>query len=161
MAKANKGYSPQQALARLQNLCSRSEKCIYDVKLKLQKWEIQPDEIQKIIASLQESNFINERRYVEAYVKEKLTISRWGRQKIARTLSAKQLPSDIIEEVLGSINDDRYKEELLELLKKKNLSIKDESEYSRKAKLLRFAISRGYEYGLVYEILLSKNSLHK
>lgn len=159
MAKANHTYSPQQALARLQNLCSRSEKCTYDIKLKLQKWGIATAESDKIIASLQESNFINERRYLEAYIKEKLTMAKWGRKKIVRMLKAKQLPVNAIEEVLSSFDSTKYEKDLLELLKKKNLSIKDESEYSRKAKLLRFALSRGYEYDLAYRLIASNSFL--
>lgn len=153
MPKTKNAYSPQQALARLQNLCSRSEKCIYDIRLKLQQWGIEAIDGEKIIAALLESNFVNEKRYVEAYIKEKLAIAKWGQQKIIRMLKAKQLPDNLINETLNTIDCDKYKERLLELLKKKSLSIKDESAYNRKAKLLRFALSRGYEYNLVYELL--------
>lgn len=157
MAKINKKYSPQEALARLQNLCSRSEKCIYDIRLKLQHWGIPTDDGNKIINSLQESNFLNEERYARAYIKEKLDIAKWGRQKILRTLKAKQIPPTLICKIFAEFDDDKYRNDLLELLKKKNLTLKDESEYSRKAKLLRFALSRGYEYELTYDLLSSKH----
>lgn len=157
MAKTSKIYSPQEALARLQNLCSRSEKCVYDVKLKLQQWGVEPNESDKIIRSLQESNFLNEERYVRAYIKEKLNFAKWGRQKILRALKAKRVSPALISETLAELDDDKYQDDLLELLKKKNRSIKDESEYSRKAKLLRFALSRGYEYELAYELLSSSD----
>jgi regulatory protein len=153
MTKKNVTYSPQQALVRLQNLCSRSEKCIYDIKLKLQKWEIEPAESEKIIASLQKNGFVNEDRYAEAYVKEKLNMAKWGRQKIIQSLKAKQVPLSLISKTLSNTDGDKYKVNLLELLKKKNMSIKSESECNRKAKLLRFALSRGYEYELVMELL--------
>ncbi len=156
MAKTKKTYSPQEALAQLQNLCSRREICVYDIKLKLQKWEIDANESKKIIDTLQKSNFVNEERYARAYIKEKLNFAKWGRQKILHTLKAKQIPSALIDGILAEFNNDKYREGLIELLKKKNLSIKDESEYSRKAKLLRFALSRGYEYELAYELLSSK-----
>jgi regulatory protein len=133
--------------------------CSYDIKLKLQKWEIAADESKKIIAALQKSSFINEERYARAYIREKLDFEKWGHQKILRTLKAKQLPSALIGSILAEFNDDRYRENLIDLLKKKNLSIKDESVYSRKAKLLRFALARGYEYEMVYELLSSKHFL--
>ena len=156
MAKTHRTYSPQDALARLQNLCSRSEKCAYDVRLKLQQWEIDSASSNMVIDALQKNNFINDERYARAYIKDKLSIAKWGRQKILRTLKAKQIPLALINEIFAEYNDTKYQNDLLELLKKKNLSIKkEESEYGRKAKLLRFALSRGYEYNLVYNALSS------
>ncbi|MDR0660349.1 MAG: RecX family transcriptional regulator [Prevotellaceae bacterium] len=155
MSKVRKIYTSQEALAKLKNLCSRSEKCIYDIKLKLQKWGIEPSESEKIIASLLNSKFVDEERYVNAYVREKLNLAKWGKQKIVRMLKAKQVQANLIDVALNDINNGKYKEKLVELLKKKNSSIKDESEYNRKAKLLRFALSRGYEYDLVHEVLSS------
>ena len=156
MAKISKTYSPQEAVTKLQVLCSRSEKCVYDIELKLQKWEIDTTESKKIILSLQENSFINEERYVRAYIREKLDFAKWGKQKILRALKAKQISSSLINKALDELDDNKYREVLLELLKKKNLSIKDEAQYSRKAKLLRFALSRGYEYQLAYELISSK-----
>lgn len=155
MTKANKTYSPQEALARLQMLCSRSEKCTYDIKLKLQQWGVEPSESSKIIRSLQENSFLDEERYARAYIKEKLELAKWGRQKILRTLKAKQIPPALIDKIFAEFNDDKYRNDLLELLKKKQLTLKDESEYSKRAKLLRFALSRGYEYELTYQLLSS------
>ena len=155
MAKISKTYSPKEALARLQNLCSRSEKCIYDIKLKLQQWKIDVVESAKIIEMLQKYDFVNEERYVRAYVQEKLSFAKWGRQKILRALKVKQIPLELIAKIFAEHNDNKYRNDLLELLKKKSKSIKAEPQYNQKAKLLRFAISRGYEYNLVYEILSS------
>ena len=159
MARTSKTYSSQEALARLQKLCSRSEKCIYDIMLKLLQWGIEADESNKIIHALQQNNFVNEERYVRAYIREKLDFAKWGHQKIIRTLKAKQIPSTLIDKTLAEFDESKYRDSLLELLRKKNLSLKDESQYSRKAKLLRFALSRGYEYDLVYELLSSKHIL--
>lgn len=157
MANTAKVYSFQEALARLQNICSRSEKCAYDLTLKLQKWGVSAADSSKIVDSLRSSNFINDERYIRAYVQEKITISKWGQQKVTRMLKAKQLPVDLIEEVVSGINSEKYKEDLYNLLKKKNLQLKDESTYSRKGKLLRFALSRGYEYELAFDLLSSKD----
>jgi len=155
MPDTDRTYSPQQALLSLQKLCSRSEKCAFDLKLKLQKWGLQPAECEQILAKLQKDGFVDEERYIRAYAQEKLLIAHWGRHKITRMLSVKQLPTNLIEAILQSFDSDRYRECLLELLMKKSLSLKNEAEGIRKAKLLRFALSRGYEYNLAYELLSS------
>lgn len=153
MAKQPKAYSPEYALARLQALCSRSEKCVYDLQLKLQKWGVSTDDAQKIIVRLQADKFVDEERYAHAYVREKTRFSKWGRQKITQMLKSKRIPSTLIENALAEINQNKYEEELRILLEKKNASIKADTLNERKAKLLRFALSRGYEYQLVYKVL--------
>ena len=51
--------TPEQALSRLQRLCSRAEKCIADVRRKLLEWEFAPGEASKIIAQLQAGGFVD------------------------------------------------------------------------------------------------------
>ncbi len=153
MPKQRKTYSPQEALARLQDLCSRSEKCIYDIRQKLITWNISSTDADNIVTKLLTDKFVDEQRYANAYVREKLNIAKWGVQKIARSLSAKRIPTEVIRTALQELNPQNYESELLNLLKKKKQSIKADSERAYKDKLLRFALSRGYEYELCYRLI--------
>lgn len=145
--------SPQDALVRLQSLCSRSEKCIYDVRGKLALWKVEGTEADKLVDKLVADGFIDEQRYARAYVREKSTLSKWGVQKISRMLSAKRLPEATVKMALGELNAERYEADLLKLLTKKNGSLKAASKAIHTAKLLRFALSRGYEYELSLKII--------
>ena len=140
----------QQALLRLQNLCSRSEKCIADVRKKLVLWQINIDESDEIISILIENKYIDENRYAEAFVNDKSKFAHWGNVKIKTALKAKNIPEAIISKALRNIDQTHYKNELEAMLFKKIKNIKADSLVQLKAKLIRFGLSRGFEYDLVY-----------
>ncbi|MBO7287894.1 MAG: RecX family transcriptional regulator, partial [Bacteroidales bacterium] len=58
---------------------------------------------------------------------------------------------EIIDDVLSEIDKDSYKEELVNLLK--NKKINEDDPYKRKAKLIRYAVSKGYSISEVMEAL--------
>ena len=138
--------TPEQALSRLQRLCSRAEKCVADVHRKLLEWEVAPSEAAKIIAQLQAGGFVDERRYARAFVHDKITLSQWGVLKIRKALKDKKIDEKIIREALGGIDKLTQEQTLARLLSHKNKRLKPVSSAERKVKLLRFAMGRGFEY---------------
>jgi len=143
----------EQALSRLQSLCSRSEKCIFDISQKLRDWNISPTDEKIIIAKLQEQKFIDEQRFACAFVRDKSRLSHWGIAKIKQALQAKKISATIISTALQEIDMENYKKDLIALVARKNISLKAKNPADRKAKLLRFALSRGYDYQLSYEVV--------
>ncbi|MDR2449184.1 MAG: RecX family transcriptional regulator [Prevotellaceae bacterium] len=138
--------APEQALSRLQRLCSRAEKCVADIRRKLLEWEFAPGEASKIIARLQADGFVNERRYAKAFVHDKITLSLWGVLKIHKALKYKKIDDEIIHEALSGIDKLTQEQALAYLLSHKNKCLKPASLAGRKIKLLRFAMGRGFEY---------------
>jgi regulatory protein len=145
--------SVEQALSRLQQLCSRAEKCVADVQKKLQDWKIPAKEISAIIKKLQTQGFIDEARYAKAFVRDKNGLSHWGTVKIKQALQTKKIPAALISEALQEINGEKYKNDLLQLLRRKEATLKAASPVERTAKLLRFALGRGYEYDMAQEAI--------
>ena len=138
--------SPEQALSRLSRLCSRSEKSVFDLRKKLSDWNFSLQEAETIIKKLQAAGFVDDRRYAKAFVHDKSTLARWGRLKIYNALKNKQIEPSIINETLAALDNLLIKENLAHLLtiKKKNMTTLPF--IKQKAKLLRFALSRGYNY---------------
>lgn len=143
--------TPQQALARLQNLCSRGEKCIADVRQKLITWQIDAEDSAEIIKVLVEDKYIDEERYATAFVRDKSRFSHWGALKIQAALKAKRIPDDIIKTALKELDELNYEDELQDILAKKAKTIKAADTNDLKTKLIRFGLSRGFEYNLVYK----------
>ena len=129
--------------------CSLSEHCIQKVREKLIQWETPKEFIQPIIDRLVEEDYINEERFARAFVKDKFRFNHWGRIKITTHLRALSISSDIITKAMEEIGEDEYAEILDEIVKKKRRSIKNGTDYEIRAKLLRHALSRGFEYDLV------------
>jgi len=143
----------EQALARLQRLCSRSEKCTADIQRKVREWEIPEKEVKSIVTQLQAGKYVDDARYARAFVCDKHKLAHWGIIKIKQALQAKKISAEIIGEALQEINASDYRKELQALLKRKSAALKAASPEERKVKLLRFAVGRGYEYAVVYELL--------
>jgi regulatory protein len=87
------------------------------------------------------------------FVRDKLKLNRWGRIKIRYMLSAKQIPDEIISEAINGIDEQDYRAILREELIKKRRQIKDDNSFTVRKKLARFGQQRGFESGLVFQVL--------
>jgi regulatory protein len=134
----------EQALQRMAGYCSSAERCIYDLRRKMETWEIPVIEQDKIVRRLQQEKFVDESRYCRAFVNDKTRYNHWGIQKIRYELKKKQLPEDLIREALENIDTDESREQLRLLLQNKRKTVRGKNEYEIKQKLMRFAAGRGF-----------------
>lgn len=138
--------SPQQALQSLMRMCARSERSSGDALRLMKRWGVADDEARKVLARLQAERFIDDRRFAEAFVRDKLNLSGWGAYKIKMSLRAKGLSREVIEEVVSPmIEATDMKERLEDIMQRKLRTLKYTSTYEAKTKLIRFAASRGYD----------------
>ena len=136
----------QQALQSLMRMCARSERSSGDALRLMKRWGMADDESRKVLARLQAERFIDDARYAEAFVRDKLNLSGWGSYKIKMSLRAKGVSREIIEEVVSPmIEATDMKERLEEIMRRKLRTMKFSSLYDAKTKLIRFAASRGYD----------------
>ncbi|MCH5328967.1 MAG: RecX family transcriptional regulator [Coprobacter sp.] len=145
--------SPEEALSRAAALCSASEQCAHDIQEKLTRWQIGPDETRRIIERLEQNKFIDETRYCRSFVHDKFRFNKWGRIKIACALRQKGISPSAIDEALAAIDEESYLDTLRQLLAAKRKSIGGAPSDALKAKLLRFAASRGFEPACIYPLL--------
>lgn len=143
----------KKALDRAQWLCSQSEKCTFDIKKKLLQWNIDELDGKKIIDALLEDGFIDESRYATSFAREKARFNKWGPKKIEMALRAKRIADEHIAIALSESAEHSNDDTLRELLTTKAKTIKAKDNYDLKTKLIRFGISRGFEYGRVLEIV--------
>ncbi len=147
-----KPISDTEALARLQHLCSKSEKCRQDVRDKLKQWAYQGD-FETIVDRLSDEKFVDDTRFSESYVRDKIRFSAWGKNKIRYHLRGKRISDETIEMALNSISEDDYRSIVQKELEKKTKSIKEQDPIKTKQKLLAFAAQRGYEADLIYNLV--------
>lgn len=133
--------------------CSKSERCISDVNQYLSKYCQDFELINDIVSHLVTDRFIDEQRYANAFVNDKFRFSGWGKIKISYQLKQKKIHSDIIRNSLDLINDEQYSDFLNNLLQKKQKELKNKDSELIKASLLRFAISRGFEFEIVLKAI--------
>lgn len=144
--RERKPKSAEQALASLMRLCARSEKSSGDALRLMRTWEVAEVERYGVLQKLIDQRFIDDRRYAEAYTREKSSLAGWGKRKIALQLRQKGISRNIIDEVLSSIDGDEQSERLVDKLRRKMHSTKATTQYELRGKLLRYALSLGYDY---------------
>jgi regulatory protein len=146
VTRVKRDKSPQQALQSLMRMCARSEHSSGDALRLMKRWGVADDEARKVLSRLQSERFIDDARYAEAFVRDKLNLSGWGAYKIKMSLRAKGVSHEIIEEVVAPmIEATDMTERLEEIMQRKLRTLKYSSPYDAKTKLIRFAASRGYD----------------
>lgn len=134
-----------QMLQRAAAYCSTAERCVQDVRKKIEAAGLAPEAAERIIGRLVEERFIDEARYARFFVNDKLRFNKWGRVKISYELYRKEIPASIREEALDAIDETEYRSILFDLLKSKRRSVKGKDDRDTFGKLLRFASGRGFE----------------
>ena len=148
-----KSKTAAQALQALMRLCSRAEKSSGDAMRLMRTWDVPEAEQQEVLDKLTELRFIDDARYAEAYAREKSTLSGWGTKKIAFQLRQKGINGEIITRTLSSLDNDEQKIRLEDKLLRKLRTTKASNNYELRGKLLRYAMSLGYEYDSAKDII--------
>ncbi len=143
----------QEAYAKATDLCSRSEKCVFDLEQKCREWQLSGEESSKLITSLVKEKFIDHRRYAASFVNDKFRFNKWGKIKLAYALRQKQVEDKYIREALSNLPQDAYLKVLLDLLYAKARTIRETDSYIRRGELLAFAQSRGFEVDIAIKII--------
>lgn len=138
--------SPLSFYNRATSLCARSEYSPYDIMRKCRDWGLSEAEAESLVERLKEERFIDERRYVHAFVHDKLEYAHWGRVKIQFALRQKHLPDALISEALDEAAEpESYQDALVSLLRQKVARMPRPLSPQDRAKAYRYAASRGYE----------------
>lgn len=137
-----------QSLARLQRLCSRAEYCRSDIYRKaLKDLEGDADAAARVSDALVQEHYVSDARYASAFAREKASIQGWGPVKIRFQLRGKGISEADISAALEEIDQAGATRQLDRLLAAKARSLAGDPQI--KLKLLKYALSRGYEYEAV------------
>ena len=148
-----KPLSPDQVLDKMAKYCAYQERCVKDVTEKLKTFELTQREKDEILDYLIDNRFVNNTRFAQAFVKGKINQSGWGLNKIRFHLMQKGIDKEIIEEALHVFDEEAYRQRLVEVLQTKSKTVKAANDFEKKRKLAAFAMQRGFEASLVWEVL--------
>lgn len=148
-----KTFTPQQALLKAASYCAYQERCYSEVEEKLAEWGVYGTDAGEIMIKLSEQNYLNEERFAKAFAGGKFRTKQWGRNKIIRELKMRKVSEYNIRVGLKEIDDETYQQTLLELITEKMDEVKAPSVQAKKFKTATFAISKGYESDLVWNLI--------
>jgi regulatory protein len=119
----------------------------------LKAFDIPEEDKTKILEYLLDNRFVNNERFATSFVRGKINQSGWGVNKIRFHLIQKGIDKELIDEALGQTDEEVYRQRLIDILKTKAKTVKAATEYEKKRKLAAYAMQKGFEGNLVWEVL--------
>lgn len=148
-----KKLTPQEALKKITHYCAYQERSHREVRNKLFGYGLWANQVEDLLARLITEGYLNEARFAKAFAGGKFRIKSWGRIKITNELERHGLTPNCIRLGLLEIPEKDYHHTLRKLLLKKLSKITEASPFQKREKLVRYAIMKGYEPALAWEII--------
>ncbi len=143
-----------RSLSRLQRLCSKAEYCRADIYRKaLKDLDGDASEAARLVDELVRDRYVDDSRYASAFAREKASLQGWGPVKIRFQLRAKGVSDADITAALEEIDSTAADARLERLLAAKARTLEGDPRF--RLKLLKFGLSRGYEYSKIEDALCS------
>ncbi len=143
----------KEALIKAANFCAYQERTHKEVRQRLAELEVIGDESEAIITWLIENNYLNEERFARIFAGSKFRQKKWGRIKIRQELKMRGVSDYCLKAGMSEIDGEDYMITLQEIIEKKSRDIKDSNKLIIKQKLVKFALSRGFENDLVFDVV--------
>lgn len=144
-----KNLGPEQALQKIRQYCAYQERSHADTKDKLYGMGLYKTDVEKILSTLIEENYLNEERYAQQFVGGHFRQKKWGRVKIEAALKQKRVSTYNIRKGMKEIEETAYLDCLAKLAQGKWVLLKKEQYLNRVAKTTSFLLQRGFELNLI------------
>lgn len=148
-----KKLTASEALAKVQRYCAYQERSHQEVKSKLYSFGLPTSQVDEIMSQLITDGFLNEERFAKAFAGGKFRMKKWGRLKISHELEQLGLTKKCIQRGLNEIESCDYFKTLKALIVKKSEAIQEPNLFKKRDKVARYAITKGFEPELVWELI--------
>lgn len=143
----------EDALIKARYYCAQQERSTFEIKRKLYNWKVPEKQFEIIIAHLIDTDFLSEKRFAQLYAKSKLNQGKWGILKIRAALLKHEINQPIIEETIGDLDQEKIRENMEMLAKKKLDELNQRGAEQKPEKLKFFLASKGYETEQIFDFL--------
>ncbi len=149
----NNELTEQQVFQKLSALCARAEHCQWEMLEKMRQWGVDEETQARVMERLVNERYVDDRRYAEAFVRDKVRYNQWGRRKVEQALWLKHIDGDVARQALDAIDDDEYVSMLKPMLAQKRRTTKAQSDYELNMKLMKWAVGRGFTMDIIRQCL--------
>ena len=148
---ASKQLTTDEALAKLEYFCAYRERCPKEVRTKLSELGVRGEMAEQIFNVLHEDGFFNEERFAMSFAGGKFRVNHWGRVRIRIELRMRSIAPHLVEQAIGSIDENAYLDLLQQLLEKKRAYY--EGQEQARDKTVAALIRAGFEPELVFRMV--------
>lgn len=124
-----------------------------EIRNYLVKYDLNEDDIERIISKLKDINLINDKEYARSYINDKVYLNKCGINKIRDDLLSQNIDSNVIEEELSKIDIGILDNNLERIILNKLKHNKKYSNNEIKNKITREMILQGYDKEKVIGII--------
>lgn len=136
------------AIKYLKNI--KTKKDVYDYLIRK---GFTDEETSEVCDYIEEVGLVDDDLYVKFFVEDSFRIKNKGARKIVYELKQRGIDDDKINEAIEEASDMQY-DALKEAYERKLEATKNETDqYKRKNKIIRFLISRGFDYSDIKDIV--------
>ncbi len=123
-----------------------------EVRQRLMRDHISSEIIEDVLLQLRRLHLLDDQKYAELYVQEKVSRQHWSRRRIQHELFRKGVPANIIEQALSIISRGTESETIREIVQKKyaHRDLNDRKMFDRTVQSL---INKGFSLSLILPIL--------
>lgn len=143
----------EKYLKKASNYCAKRECSKADLLVKFKQWQVPENYYSDILDYLQKNGFLNEYRFVESFVNDKIKFNKWGKLYIKKHLLSKNIDESLIDKALSSVDQHLYEQNAKKLISTKFKSLKGLDMAMLKQKILIFMLNKGYEKDLILKLI--------
>ena len=134
-----------EIITKLERYCAYQDRCTQEVLTKLRSLQVEEKEAQQILRLLKNDGFVDDERYAQSYIRGKVGLKQWGKQKIRMSLLQKGIPKELIDKYLEHITPQQYTDNLQAAVRKWTQSHGPVTQENI-TKLYRHLMAKGYTY---------------
>ena len=128
-----------------------------EIKDYLNKKNFNTKLIDEVLDRLNKEGYLNEEKYIDAFVNDKVNLTNWGPYKIKKSLLDLEQDETLINNKLNTINENIWNGKIEKIINKKLNSLKNKSNYMIKNKLKIDLYNLGYDNNSIEENLNNLN----
>jgi regulatory protein len=141
----------EHALAIAYRYLNRRERTEAEVRAQLARAGVDPPDAEQAIATLLEQGYLDDARFARLFAQDKRELEQWGSDRIGQALVRRGVPSELLEEVLGTQPGESELERALSLLRRRFPSpVGDRRERERALGVL---LRKGYDSDLALDAI--------
>lgn len=126
-----------------------------ELRIKLKQKGYETELINQVLDDLKQKNYLDDTKFAEMFVEEKIKLKLWGEQKLRSELIKRGINSEIISDILRNkiTDEDKLNNAMIIASKKYNtLRNRNLDNDVIKRMLISFLNSRGYNYDVIKEV---------
>lgn len=138
-----------KALRKMGFYCAYQERCIQEVLKKMQAFDLNERDENKILRALKKEGFLNEKRFAESYARGKFINNYWGKIKISIELRKRNIDELYIDRAISMLNKKDYLATVTRLVQIKRKTNPKHSSIQ----IVKYLCGKGYEMDLAWKVV--------